>query len=90
MTNQISGLMKEHIYQFFFKMFASFQFKLNIGLSYIANLSKLVRISEEGNTLRSLGVQILTIEELVVRICQNPALVSCITETLDQTISEFV
>jgi hypothetical protein len=60
---------KNMIYEFYFKMFQSFKFKQNLGLSFAANIEILtVERSTNENNLGSIGVQILTIDEISLMI----------------------
>lgn len=60
------------VYEFYFKMFQSFKFKQILGLSFVANISTLTseRKFEEADIM-SIGVQVLTVDDIALTIMKN-------------------
>ena len=76
MTNHLCtrGIQKL-IYEFYFKLFQSFKFKQALGISFAANFDDLVFLNpSDGNRLATIGVQILTIDDIALKIIKEPQL----------------
>jgi hypothetical protein len=72
-------------------MFQSFKFKQNLGLSFAANIEILtIERSTHENNLGSIGVQILTIDEISLMILQQPALRYNMVRTFVNLINNLV
>jgi hypothetical protein len=79
------------IYEFYFKMFQSFKFKQNLGLSFASNIEILtMERTPNDNNLGSIGVQILTIDEISLMILQQPGLRNNMTRTFNKLVNNLV
>ena len=52
-------------------MFPCFEFKKSLGLAYIANLNHIIKGQNGGAGILSLGVQLLTIEDIILTITKD-------------------
>ena len=72
-NHHMSKDVKKLLYEFYFKLFQSFKFKQHLGLSFSANFEivSMKRDDKEKYCLGSIGVQILTIDDIGLMIMQD-------------------
>ena len=76
-----------------YTMFQSYEFKNNLGFAYMANIDKLYKFRHEINEsfkgIVSLGVQILTIDDIAIAILKDPLLRYNLILTVGRMIDQF-
>lgn len=71
-NHAITDSMRKVMHELYFKMFQSFKFKQYLGLTFAANIVVIQTQSDKvKNRIGSIGVQLLTIEEISLMIMQN-------------------
>jgi hypothetical protein len=57
------------LYKFMFTLFQTYEFKQALAMSYVSNLHILIEnVFQDGKSLLNLGVQVLTIDTIVLQI----------------------
>ncbi|CDW74007.1 zinc finger family protein [Stylonychia lemnae] len=80
------------IYEFYFQLFQSYKFKQHLGLSFAANFKKLIlkRTEQSQYNMGSIGVQILTIDEIGLMIMKEEKLRENLVKTYELVIDKLV
>lgn len=80
----------KQISNLFIKMFQTLEFKLHLGLSYIANLKELSNFKQSTEGILSLGVQLITIDEIIMLILKDPVLITNFTSVLSHVLTRVL
>ena len=91
-NHQMSKEVKKLLHDFYFKMFQSFRFKQQLGLSFASNFEivSLERSDSDNYYLGSIGVQILTIDDVGMMIMQDPQLREIMIQTYSKVLDSLV
>eukprot|EP00347_Sterkiella_histriomuscorum_P017752 403348132 len=82
---------KTQIYEFYFKLFQSFKFKQLLGLSFAANFEVItIERPDSHHNIGSIGVQILTIDEIGLMIMKEAQYRQCIINTYDKVMNQMI
>ena len=90
----VSNKCRKLQYELYFKMFQSFKFKQILGLAFGANfevlqLKKNIK-EKEDRGIGSIGVQILTIDEISLMIVQDDNIRNIMLETFTKAIDNLI
>jgi hypothetical protein len=73
-----------------FKMFQCYDFKVHLGLAYVANLEKLSNFKLAMEGILSLGVQLLTIDDITLLALKDPVLCQTLTSVFDARLKNLI
>ena len=78
------------VYDLFFKMFQSYHFKQALTLSFAANYGKIMMKDDESeHGISSIGVQVLTSDEMSMLIFTDERLRNCVLDVFEDTLRHF-
>lgn len=72
-----------------FALFQSYEFKMNLGMGYAANMMDILDINDT-NSLMQASIQVFPIQACSMQIFRDPMLVAIVAGTLEPLLEEFI